>query len=83
MVFGGYGGKGEFGEGFGDADDGFELADGDRDAGAGVCGDFGRVDLPADGDEVGRELFAGFGGEAGRAASERYGELCYSHKNRE
>ena len=76
MVFGGYGGKGELGEGFGDADDGFELADGDGDAGARVCGDFGRVDLPADGDEVGRELFAGFGGEAGRAASEIHGELC-------
>lgn len=73
MGFGGDGGEGEFGEGFGDADDGFELADCDGDAGAGVGGDFGGVDLAADGDEVGRELFAGFGGEAGRAAS---GKIC-------
>jgi len=28
----------EFGEGFGDADDGFELADGDGDGGAGAGG---------------------------------------------
>ena len=69
MGFGGDGGEGELGEGFGDADDGFELADCDGDAGAGVGGDFGGVDLAADGDEVGRELFARFGGEAGRAAS--------------
>lgn len=67
--FGGDGGEGEFGEGFGDADDGFELADCDGDAGAGVGGDFGGVHLAADGDEVGRELLAGFGGEARRAAS--------------
>ena len=79
-MFGGYGGEGKFGEGFGDADYGFELADCDGDAGAGVCGDFGRVDLPADGNEVGRKLFASLGGEAGRAASEMYGELCYSRK---
>ena len=70
-MFSGDGREGEFGEGFRDADYGFELADRDGNAGAGVRGDFGRVDLPADGDEVGRELFAGFGGEAGRAASER------------
>lgn len=69
MGFGRDGGEGEFGEGFGDADDGFELADCDGDAGAGVGGDFGGVHLAADGDEVGRELFAGFGGEARRAAS--------------
>lgn len=67
--FRGDGGEREFGEGFGDADDGFELADRDGDAGARVGGDFGRVDLSPDGDEVGRELFARFGGEAGRAAS--------------
>ena len=69
MGFEGDGGECEFGEGFGDADDGFELTDCDGDAGTGVGGDFGRMDLPADGDEVGRELFAGFGGETGRAAS--------------
>ena len=69
MGFRGDGGEGEFGEGFGDADDGFELADGDGDAGARVGGYFGRVHLPPDGDEVGGEFFAGFGGEAGRAAS--------------
>ena len=30
------------------------------------------MDLPADGDEVGRELFASFGGEAGRAATGKF-----------
>ena len=63
------GGEGELGEGLGDADDGFELADRDGDAGARVGGQLGRVHLAPDGDEVGREFFAGFGGEAGRAAS--------------
>ena len=63
------GAEGEFGEGFGDADYGFELADGDGDGGAGGGGEFGGVDLPPDGDEVRGELFAGFGGEAGGAAS--------------
>ena len=67
------GGEGEFGEGFGDADYGFQLADCDGDGGAGGRGDFGGVHLSADGDEVGRELFAGFGGEAGAAAS---GGVC-------
>lgn len=70
MGFEGYGGEGEFGEGFGDADDGFELADGDGDRGAGGGGEFGAVDLAADGDEVGGELFAGFGGEAGGATAD-------------
>ena len=69
MRFGGDGGEGDFGEGFGDADDGFELAHGDGDGGAGVGGDFGAVDLAADGDEVGREFFGGFRGEAGGAAT--------------
>jgi len=67
--FGGDGGEGQFGEGFGDADDGFELAHGDGDGGAGVGGEFGAVDLAADGDEVGGELFGGGGGEAGGAAA--------------
>ncbi len=66
------GGEGEFGEGFRDADYGFELADCDGDGGARGGGDFGGVHLSADGDEVGRELFAGFGGEAGGAASEEH-----------
>ena len=83
MVFRGDGGEGEFGEGFGDADDGFELANRDGDARAGVCGDFGRVDLSADGDEVGRELFAGFRREAGCAASEMHGELYCSPRKAE
>lgn len=69
MGFRGDGGEGEFGEGFRDADDGFELADCDGDAGARVGGYLGRVHLSADGNEVRREFFAGFGGEAGRAAS--------------
>ena len=69
MGFRGEDGEGEFGEGFGDADDGFELADCDGDAGARVGGDLGGVHLSADGNEVGGEFFAGFGGEAGRAAS--------------
>ena len=62
MVFGRDGREGEFGEGFSDAGDGFELADRDGDARARVGADFGRVHLPADGDELGRELLAGFGG---------------------
>ena len=69
MGFCGERGEGEFGEGFGDADDGFELADGNGDGGARAGGEFGGVDLPPDGDEVGRELFAGFGGKAGGAAA--------------
>ncbi len=69
MRFCGDGREGDFGKGLGDADDGFELADGDGDGGAGVGGDFGAVDLAADGDEVGGEFFGGFGGEAGGAAS--------------
>ena len=64
--------KGELGEGFGDADDGFELADGDGDGGADVGAELGRVDLSPDGDEVGGELFGGFGGKAGGAASEYF-----------
>lgn len=34
------GGEGEFGEGFGDVDDGFELVDGDGDGGLGVGFEF-------------------------------------------
>lgn len=64
------GAQGEFREGFGDADDGFELADGDGDRRADVGGLFGLGDAVADGDEVGGELFGGGGGEAGGAASE-------------
>jgi len=33
-----------------------------RNGGAGVGTDFGGVDLATDGDEVGGELFGGFGG---------------------
>ena len=69
MGFVGCGLEGEFCEGFGDADDGFELADCDGDGGARVGGEFGGVDLPTDGDEVGGELFGGGGGETGGAAS--------------
>ena len=70
MGFGCNGGEGEFGERLRDADYGFELADGDGDAGA--CGGehFGGVHLFADGDEVRGELFGGLGGEA-RCASSR------------
>tara|TARA_R110002060_G_scaffold8687_1_gene12906 strand:- start:131 stop:304 length:174 start_codon:yes stop_codon:yes gene_type:complete len=45
------------------------LADGDGDGGAGVGFEFCRVDLFADGDEVGGEFLCGFGGEAGGAAA--------------
>lgn len=69
VAFRGDGGEGEFGEGLGDTDDGFELADGDGDGGAGVGVEFGAVDLFADRDEVGGELFGGFGGETGGAAT--------------
>jgi len=71
--FGGDGREGDFGEGFGYADDGFELADGDGDGGAGVGREFSAVDLAADGDEVGGEFFGGFGGEAGGAAPVCFG----------
>lgn len=53
----GDGGEGQLGEGLGDADYGFELSDGDGDGAAGVALEFGLVDLFADLDEVGRELF--------------------------
>ena len=76
MGFGCDGGEGEFGEGLGNPDDGFQLTNRDGDAGTGVGTDFRGVDLSADGDEVGRELFAGFGGEAGGAAS-----VCWFSKD--
>ena len=69
MLFCSNGLKGEFGEGLSDADDGFQLTDGDGDGGAGVGFQFAGVHLFADRDEVGGELFGGFGGEAGCAAS--------------
>ena len=72
MGFCGYGGKGEFGEGLGNPDYGFQLTDCDGDARPGVGRDLRGVDLTADGDEVGRELFACFRGEARRAASKIY-----------
>ena len=72
MGFGGDDREGELGEGFGDADDGFELADGDGDGGADIGAELGRVDLSPDGDEVGGELFSGFGGETRGAASENF-----------
>lgn len=65
----GDGGEGHFGQGLGDADDGFELADGDGDGGAGVGFEFSGMDLFTDGDEVGGELFSCFGGEAGGATA--------------
>ena len=52
------------------------MANGDGDGGACGGGDFGGVDLATDGDEVGRELFAGFGGEAGGAAAVRGMLVC-------
>lgn len=72
MGFGGDGGESEFGEGFGDADYGFELTNGDGDGRARLGCEFGGVDLSADGDEVGGQLFGGFGGEAGSTAAEDY-----------
>lgn len=73
MGFGGNGREGDFGEGFRYADDGFELADGDGDGGAGVGREFGAVDLAADGNEMGGKFFGGFGGEAGSAAPVCFG----------
>jgi hypothetical protein len=52
----------EFGQGLRYTDDGFELANRDRNRGAGVGTDFGGVDLATDGDEVRGELFGGFWG---------------------
>jgi len=63
--------EGELGEGFSDADDGFELTDCDGNGGTRGGGDFGRVYLAADRDEVGGELLASFGGKTGRAASSK------------
>lgn len=60
---GGDGGQADLGERFGDADDGFELADGDGDGGARVGLEFGGVHLLADGDEVGGEFLGGFSGK--------------------
>jgi hypothetical protein len=61
MLFCGDGLESEFCKGFGDADDGFELADGDGDGGAGVGFEFGGVYLFADRDEVGGEFLRSFG----------------------
>ena len=52
--------KRHFGEGFGDANDGFELADRDGDAGTFVGVLFDLVDLFADFDKVGGKLLGGF-----------------------
>ena len=40
--------EGQFGERFSDTDDGFELSDGDGDAGADVGGSFGFMNATAD-----------------------------------
>lgn len=56
--------EGEFGEGLCDADDSFELADGNGDGGAGGGGELGSVDLATDGNEVGGEFFTSFRREA-------------------
>ena len=52
MFFGGDGRELEFREGFGDADDGFELSDGDGDGGALVRVHFCLADLFSDGNEM-------------------------------
>jgi len=69
VLFGGDWGEGDFGEGFGDTDYGFELTDCDWDGGTGIGFEFGGVDLLADGDEVRGEFFGCFRGEAGCTAS--------------
>lgn len=61
MGFCGLGAEGEFGKGFGDTGDGFELADRDRDGGAEVGCVLGSGEGAPDRDEVGRELFCGGG----------------------
>lgn len=66
-------GQSEFGEGFGDADDGLELAHSDGDGGADVGGFFGLRHAVADRDEMGGELFGGGGGEARGAPSVGFG----------
>lgn len=77
MLFCRDGGEGEFREGLGNANDGFELADGDRDAGALVGGGLEFMDALADLDEVRGELFGGFGGEFGGASA--WGVLIWKH----
>jgi hypothetical protein len=64
VLLGRDGREGQFGEGLGDAHDGFQLAHGDGDGGARVGFELGCVDLFADGDEVGGEFFGGCVGEA-------------------
>ena len=59
----------QLGKGFGNADDGFELPDGDGDRGAGIGGQFGGMDLPAYGDKVRGELFGSRGGKMWGAAA--------------
>jgi len=64
MVLRDDGRKRDFGKGFGDTDDGFELADCDGDAGTFVGVLFDLVDLFADFDKVGGKLLRGFVVEA-------------------
>lgn len=52
MLFCGNWGEGDFGKGFGDTDDSFELTDCNGDRGAGIGFEFSGVDLLADRDEV-------------------------------
>jgi len=59
-----HGRQGKFGQRLGDADDGFELADGDWNAGADVGVALGLCDAIADRDKVRRELLGSCGGEA-------------------
>ena len=54
--------KREFGERLSDTNDGFELADRDRDGASSVAFEFSGVNLFANGDEVGGELLSSFGG---------------------
>ena len=59
MRLSGDGRKREFGKGFGDANDGFELANGDGNGGTSIGLYLGSVDPATDGDEMAGELFGG------------------------
>jgi hypothetical protein len=64
MLFCSNGREGQFGQRFGDTDNGFQLPNGDWNGGTSVGFEFRGVDLLADGDEMGREFLSGFRGKA-------------------
>jgi hypothetical protein len=62
-------GKGQFGQGFGDADYGFQLPNCDGDGASGVAFNFILVYLFANLDEMAGELLGCFGAQTRRTAA--------------